>query len=144
MKRTFVTLIACVLLLATPTSVLATSWSASTHLRLTADSSRTYAGGLVTFTIRLRSARNRCVASQPVKWFRNGAYRRTYTTNDRGRVRVRLRMHTSAAFRAKYLGRRWGSYPNRYTCYSSASRRVYVQVGPLGHSHRLAYLENGR
>jgi len=69
-------------LLAAPAE--ATDWTASTSLSLKASDTQVKQGTKVTFTIKLKSHRKPCYQKEPVKWFRNGVYKRTLHTNNKG------------------------------------------------------------
>lgn len=112
-----------------PASAVATVRDTPTQLRLSASSLHVHADHVVTFLIRLRSSWKKCRGHQSVRWYRNGVYHRTVLTSDRGWIRMRVRMHRTATFQARYPGRTFGVYPNRYTCLASSSREVTVAVG---------------
>ena len=101
---------------------------APTSLSLKASKTKVHKGHKVTFTIHLKSAWSKCVQQQPIKWFKNGVYKKTVTTNNNGVVTLTKKMHHSGTFRAKYLGRRWGKHPHRHVCYASQSKGVFIKV----------------
>jgi len=113
-------------LLAAP--AMATDWTAGTSLSLKASDTKVKQGTKVTFTIKLKSHRKPCYQNQPVKWYRNGVYKRTLHTDNKGVATLRKKMNHTGTFRAKYFGRRWGHHPNRHVCNGSQSRAVTVKV----------------
>ena len=104
------------------------NWTASTSLSLKASDTTVKQGTKVTFTIHLKSSRAKCYQNQPIKWFKNGVYKKTVTTNANGIVKLTKKMHNTSTYRAKYLGRRWGTHPHRKTCYASQSKAVTITV----------------
>ena len=116
----------CVGLLAAPAQ--ATDWTATTSLSLKASDTSVKQGTKVTFTIKLKSHRKPCYQNQPVKWYRNGVYKKTVHTNNKGVATLHKKMNHTGTFRAKYLGYRKGHHPKRHVCYASQSRAVKVTV----------------
>ena len=113
-------------LLAAP--AMATDWAAGTSLSLKASDTKVKQGTKVTFTIHLKSKRKPCYQNQPVKWYRNGIYKKTVHTNNKGVVKLKKKMNHTGTFRAKYFGRKVGQHPNRHICHASQSRAVTVKV----------------
>ena len=68
---------------------------ANTSLSLKASKTKVHKGHKVTFTIHLKSPWVKCYQHQPVKWFKNGVYKKTVTTNDNGVVKLTKKMHNS-------------------------------------------------
>ena len=90
-------------LLAAPAQ--ATDWTASTSLSLKASQTHVKQGTKITFTIKLKSNRKPCYQNEPVKWYRNGVYKKTLHTNNKGVIklqkkapaaRIRIRFERSA------------------------------------------------
>jgi hypothetical protein len=104
------------------------NWTASTSLSLKASDTKVKQGTKVTFTIHLKSHRAKCYQHQPVKWFKNGVYKKTLTTDNQGIIHKTKKMNHTSTYRAKYLGRRWGHHPHRKTCNASQSRAVTIHV----------------
>ena len=116
----------CVGLLAAPAQ--ATDWTASTSLSLRASDTHVKQGTKVFFTIKLKSHRKACYQHEPVKWFRNGVYKKTAHTNNKGVVVLHKKMIHTSTYRAKYLGKKVGHHPNRHVCHASQSRGVTIHV----------------
>lgn len=100
-----------------------------TRLRLTVSSRHVHVGHHVRFEIQLSSRRSNCYAGQRIKWFRDGVYRASLKTDQRGAVSFVRHPTLTHRYRAKYVGRRWGSYPHRHICLPSASQIRTVTVG---------------
>ena len=113
-------------LLAPP--AMATDWTANTSLSLRASDTKVKPGTKVTFTITLSSKRAACYRQQPIKWFKNGVYKKTVRTNNSGVVKLTKKMHHTSTYRAKYLGYRKGHHPKRHVCRASQSRAVGIKV----------------
>jgi len=113
-------------LLASP--AMASDWTASTSLSLKASDTQVKQGTKVTFTIHLKSKRKACYQNEPVRWYRNGVYKKTVHTNDKGIVKLQKKMNHTGTFRAKYFGKKVGHHPNRHVCHPSQSRAVTVKV----------------
>jgi hypothetical protein len=116
----------CVGLLAAPAE--AVDWTASTSLSLKASDTHVKQGTKVTFTIKLKSKRKPCYQHQPVRWYKNGNYKKTVHTNNKGVVKLHKKMNHTGTFRAKYLGFKRHVHPNRHVCHGSQSRAVKVTV----------------
>ena len=116
----------CVGLLAAPAE--ATDWTASTSLSLKASDTHVKKGTKITFTIKLKSHRKPCYQNEPVRWYKNGVYKKTVHTNDKGVVQLHKKMQHTSTYRAKYLGKRVGTHPNRHVCHPSQSRAVKITV----------------
>ena len=113
-------------LLAAPAE--ATDWTAGTSLSLKASDTQVKQGTKITFTIKLKSHRKPCYQMEPVKWYRNGVYKKTLHTNNKGVVHLTKKMNHTSTYRAKYLGKRVGQHPNRHVCHASQSRAVRIKV----------------
>jgi len=113
-------------LLAAPAE--ATDWTASTSLSLKASQTHVKQGTKITFTIKLKSNRKTCYQNEPVKWYRNGVYKKTLHTNNKGVIKLQKKMNHTSAYRAKYFGKKTGLHPNRHVCHASQSRAVKITV----------------
>jgi len=113
-------------LLAAP--AMATDWTAGTSLSLKASDTKVKRGTTVTFTIKLKSHRKPCYQNQPVKWYKNGVYKRTLHTDNRGVATLRKKMRRTRTFRVTYSGYRVGHHPKRHVCKGSQSKPVTVKV----------------
>jgi hypothetical protein len=109
----------------------ATTRTANTRLRLTVSSRHVHVGHRVKLTIHLRSSWSTCQAGQSVKLYRDGVYRSTHTTDQEGLVTIVRHPTRTHSYRARYPGRHFGTYPDRFTCYPSRSRIRTVVVGHL-------------
>jgi len=101
---------------------------ATTHLKLRANPTQVKPGGVVRFTIRLNSQWNNCKANQPVRWYRNGVYIRTLTTNSHGKIVLNKHVRATSRYYAKYLEHKWGTHPHRHVCHGSRSNAIRIRV----------------
>src|SRR3954464_6855092 len=124
--RVVVVLSAASLLFATPAS--AHVRTANTSLKLSVSDSKVKQGTKVTWTIKLKSPWSKCIANQPVRWYKKGTFKKNRTTNANGILTFTKKMNHTGTFQAKYQGRKWGKHPHKHTCKPSVSNKVKVKV----------------
>ncbi len=126
--RVFVALTVASLLLVGPGATAATN--VNTKLKLTASKTQVQKGGKVTFTIVLHADKAKCKKGQPVRWYRNHVYKKTYTTNNKGKIKFTKGVKATSKYFAKFPGRKIGSHPNRSNCLPSTSKTIKITVKP--------------
>ena len=82
------------------------------------------------FTITLKSQWDKCKAQQPVRWYRNGVYKKTFTTNNKGKIVLNKHVKATSKYFAKYPGRKFGTHPHRHVCHGSTSNTIRIKVKP--------------
>src|SRR3954470_20936736 len=102
--------------------------TASTSLKVSVRNSKVKQGTKVAWTIKLKSPWSKCIANQPVRWYKNGTFKKNRTTNANGIVTFTKKMNHTGTFQAKYEGRKWGKHPHKHTCKPSVSNKVKVKV----------------
>ncbi len=126
--KVFLALTVASLLLIGPGATAATN--IKTTLSLSANKTQVSKGGKVDFKIVLKSKNDKCTDQQPVKWYRNGVYKKTYTTNNQGKVLFTKGVKATSKYYAKYTGRKFGTHPNVKNCLGSTSNTVRIKVKP--------------
>ena len=124
--KVFLALTIASLLLVGPAATAVTN--IKTTLSLSANKTQVHKGGKVDFTIKLKSKNNKCKANQPVKWYRNGVFKKTRTTNSNGVVTFTKGVKATSKYYTKYAGRKFGTHPNRKNCLASTSNTVRIKV----------------
>ena len=124
--KVFVALSVTSLLLIGPGATAASN--INTTLKLKANKTHVQKGGKVTFTIKLKSKNDKCTDQQHVKFYRNGKYKKTYTTNNTGKVSFKKKIKSNGKFYAKYEGRKFGTHPNVKNCLGSKSNTIKITV----------------
>ncbi len=102
--------------------------TANTHISLSASKTNVHKGTRITWTIHLKSPWSKCYANQPVKWYKNGNFKRVRTTNGNGVIQFTKKMWRTSTYQARYAGRQWGVHPHQHTCKPSNSNRVTIHV----------------
>jgi hypothetical protein len=102
--------------------------SVNTSLKLTASKTQVQKGGKVTFTIVLKSPKAKCIKGMPIRWYRNGVFKKIYTTNNNGKVQFKKGVKATSKYFAKFAGAKVGTHPNRLNCQPSVSNTVKITV----------------
>ena len=126
--KVFAALAVASLLLIGPGALAVTN--VNTILKLEANKTQVSKGGKVQFTIHLKASKHKCKAGQPVKWYRNGVYKKTFTTDSTGTVQFNKGVKATSKYFAKFPGAKVGTHPNRLNCQPSTSNTIRIQVKP--------------
>ena len=100
----------------------------NTITKLSSNKTTVSKGGKVHFTIVLKAKKRKCKAGQPVRWYRNGVYKKTYTTNRTGTVEFNKGVKATSKYFAKFPGNKVGTHPNRLNCQPSTSNTIKITV----------------